>query len=271
MKSVISCWVCHKEILTMSARKFMGVASVLEELKRESDEENGFLSELEEDEIVGDLTVDGTEYILPVCQKVTKLSSLLPHEQDSLLLLDSEVEPNGSELECEDGINEEIGDEQIDTVVYHGDEESDEKCFEWTHAENNCGINPVLPDFSHSVGVQQTAKAAKTLLDVFKLFFTDQLIDELVSATNLYAEQCRSARIPSPSNRWTPVTSTELCAFFGVLIAKGIVNLPHVNDFWTSHPIMQHPWFSLVFSRDRFKQIIRYFHHIVKFSLKNLI
>ena len=51
-----------------------------------------FLSELEEDEIIGDLTVDGTEYILPVCQKLRKLSSLLPHEQDSLLLLDSEAE-----------------------------------------------------------------------------------------------------------------------------------------------------------------------------------
>ena len=63
----------------MSARKFMGVASVLQELERESDEKNGFLSELEEDKIVGDLTVDGTEYILPVCQKVTKLSSLFPH------------------------------------------------------------------------------------------------------------------------------------------------------------------------------------------------
>ena len=69
----------------------MGVASLLEELERESDEENGFSSELEEDEIIGDLTVDGTKYILPVCQKLRKLSSLLPHEQDSLLLLDSEA------------------------------------------------------------------------------------------------------------------------------------------------------------------------------------
>ena len=74
----------------------MGVASLLEELERESDEENGFSSELEEDEIIGDLTVHGTKYILPVCQKLRKLSSLLPHEQDSLLLLDSEAEPMSS-------------------------------------------------------------------------------------------------------------------------------------------------------------------------------
>ena len=101
----------------MSARKFMGVASVLEELERESDEEDGFLSELEEDEIIGDLSVDGTEYILPVCQKLRKLSSLLPREQDSLLLLDSEAEPNVNEMECDDGIDEEIGDEQIDSLT----------------------------------------------------------------------------------------------------------------------------------------------------------
>ena len=61
----------------MSASKCMGVASLLEELERESDEENGFSSELEEDEIIGDLTVDGTEYIYTTCLSKTKKAFII--------------------------------------------------------------------------------------------------------------------------------------------------------------------------------------------------
>ena len=122
-------------------------------------------------------------YILPVCQKLRKLSSLLPHEQDSLLLLESEAEPNGNELECEDGINKEIGDEQIDTVLYHGDEESAEKFFEWTHAENNI----LCYQISHSqLGFRKLQRQLK-LLWMYLLHYSFIIIELFYHFVSLFS------------------------------------------------------------------------------------
>ena len=40
----------------------------------------------------------------------------------------------------------------------------------------------------------------------------------------------------------------------------GLVNLPSVADFFSTEPILSHPWFPSVMSRDRFQQISQYFH-----------
>ena len=68
---------------------------------------------------------------------------------------------------------------------------------------------------------------------------------------------CYSA--PTPSNLWLAVSMEEMLAFLGMHIAMGIVSLPCLHDFWSTEPILQHPWFS-VMSRDHFKLILRYFH-----------
>jgi len=82
----------------------------------------------------------------------------------------------------------------------------------------------------------------------------------LVTQTNLYASQLRSAKVPSPSNRWEDVTPDEILAYLGLHIAMGIVNLPNIKDFWSTEPILQHQWFGSIMCCDRFKQILHYFH-----------
>lgn len=42
-----------------------------------------------------------------------------------------------------------------------------------------------------------------------------------------------------------------------LLIAMG---LPSISDFFSMQPILSHPWFPSILSRDRFQQINRYFH-----------
>ena len=76
----------------------------------------------------------------------------------------------------------------------------------------------------------------------------------------LYADQCRATGVPSPSNLWFAISMEEMLAFLGMHIAIGIISLPSLHDFWSTEPILQHTWFSLVMSCNRFKQILRYFH-----------
>ena len=49
-------------------------------------------------------------------------------------------------------------------------------------------------------------------------------------------------------------------AFIAVNIAMGIVNISDVKDFWCTDPILSHPWFPSVMSRDRFLQILYFLH-----------
>ena len=62
------------------------------------------------------------------------------------------------------------------------------------------------------------------------------------------------------NNCWTDVTVEEILAFFGVVIAMGVTNLPQVFDYWSTEAILSMPWYSSIFSRTSFLQISRYLH-----------
>ena len=51
-------------------------------------------------------------------------------------------------------------------------------------------------------------------------------------------------------------------AFIGMNIAMGVVSLPRLDQYWSTDPILSHPWFRTVMSRDRFREILRYIHVI---------
>ena len=85
-----------------------------------------------------------------------------------------------------------------------------------------------------------------------------EIYDELVIQTNLYANQQRA--IKGDTTTFVPITKAELMAFIGINIAMGVVSLPSLKHYWTTDPILSHSWFGSVMSRNRFSQILRYFH-----------
>lgn len=95
-------------------------------------------------------------------------------------------------------------------------------------------------------------------LACFHLFLSHEIYDELVTQTNLYADQQRAKR--RDTTAFMPITKVELMAFVGINIAMGIISLPNLKDYWTVDPILSHSWFGTVMSRNRFLQILRYFH-----------
>lgn len=95
-------------------------------------------------------------------------------------------------------------------------------------------------------------------VECFLLFMTSALHDEILAQSNLYADQQRAAK--NDQTPWTPITKEELMAFVGINIAMGIVSLPTMDDYWSTDPILSHAWFQAVFSRNRFREILRYVH-----------
>ena len=56
------------------------------------------------------------------------------------------------------------------------------------------------------------------------------------------------------------VVLEEMMAFISLNIALGIVNTSDIKDFWFPDPILSHPWFPSVMSRDRFLLILQCLH-----------
>ena len=48
--------------------------------------------------------------------------------------------------------------------------------------------------------------------------------------------------------------------YIGLNIAMGVVNLPNIQDFWTTEPILQTTWFFTVMSQIKFLTLSRYLH-----------
>ena len=99
-------------------------------------------------------------------------------------------------------------------------------------------------------------------LEIFRLFFTDELMELLVHCTNANAKKARFDPQKTPHQKtariqlWKDVSRLEMYGYFGVLIYMGIHKEPAIEDYWKkgdkyspTHPIAQY------ISRDRFQAI----------------
>ena len=85
----------------------------------------------------------------------------------------------------------------------------------------------------------------KSSIEYFSELFTDDVIEDIVFQTNLYATQ-------NDVNTTFNVSMSEMKKFIGILIYMGIVNLPAINDYWKNDTRV--PQIANVMSRDRFKK-----------------
>lgn len=119
--------------------------------------------------------------------------------------------------------------------------------------------NPNLKVPFHDVpGPQRAASGLHSPLEYLKLFFTMEIFQMIVDQTNLYYQQSQATK--KSKLPWTDVSMEEIMTFLGIVIAMGISNLPEIYDYWSTEPLMCMPWYSTIFSRNRFSQINRYLH-----------
>jgi len=105
-----------------------------------------------------------------------------------------------------------------------------------------------------------------TPLSLFKLFFTDQLIDEMVNQTNMYALQCKKSKeihlkkYPSARlNYWKDLNRDDIFVFIGLIIIMGIHKNTEYSDNWSKDPLLSTK-FSKYMPRNKFQLLQRYLH-----------
>ncbi|CAK9810345.1 PiggyBac transposable element-derived protein 4 [Anthophora quadrimaculata] len=109
----------------------------------------------------------------------------------------------------------------------------------------------------------QISSNVKEPIDFFKLFFTDELINEIVRETNNYAEKKLEGRTLSSNSIWRSwhnVTKEEFWAFIGVIINMGTMPLANLQEYWSRNNVSYVPFYSDTFTRDRFSQIFWMLH-----------
>ena len=101
----------------------------------------------------------------------------------------------------------------------------------------------------------------KAPVDFFHLMVTDQMLEEVVQQTNLYAQQFMEATNLPPKSRahlWdqTPHDLAELKKFLSLVIVMGLMHFPAIEDYWVTTWPFANNTFSSVIKRDRFTLLL---------------
>ena len=110
-------------------------------------------------------------------------------------------------------------------------------------AQQRAPQNTTAPmDFSgNTPGPKGEACGVMSPIECFRLFFPSSYIDELLFQTNLYADQQRASK--NDNSHFDPIIMEELLAFIGINVAMGVI-----YNYWSTSPILTHPWFCTIMS-----------------------
>ena len=137
--------------------------------------------------------------------------------------------------------------------------------FKWTGGNyvplaqsDNC------PKYSRHSGPIRVLDASITPLECFKLFYTEQIFQDLVDFAN---ENARRRKESDPENNkgdWKMLMMDELKVYYGLVSMKDIIKLDRDAHYW--HQGSKHfllcTRFGNVMSRDRFFQIHWYLYFV---------
>ncbi|KAM7315674.1 piggyBac transposable element-derived protein 4-like [Ixodes scapularis] len=126
---------------------------------------------------------------------------------------------------------------------------------------------PDFPDVAFTVsdpGSQVGSSNLGSELEFFQLFFTDELIGEIVQETNRHAHEkissMDSLAEQSIWKSWEDVSVEEFKAFLGVLMNMALNPKPDVKEYFSQEILKKMPFFPVVFTRTRFLQIFWMLH-----------
>jgi hypothetical protein len=99
--------------------------------------------------------------------------------------------------------------------------------------------------------------------DVYCHFIDEELWEFMAQETNRFAIQFLTGNEPSVKSRskdWLPTTANEMKKFVGIMICMGLVQLPHINLYWSKNPLYGNPLIKQTMPRDRFLLLKKFWH-----------
>ena len=128
-----------------------------------------------------------------------------------------------------------------------------DNCTLWSSTLNPVTIKP----FRSPVG--PTIPISASPLEVFQLFFSEDLMENIVRECNRYASQVMG---DEKFQEWRAMNVDKLKAFLGFVILMAIIHLPSTDDYWRRDPFMHYTLIADRISCDRFRELSRYLHFV---------
>lgn len=100
-------------------------------------------------------------------------------------------------------------------------------------------------------------------VSLYKLFFTDNILEMIIQETNKYAAQCLNNSLSSSKGHqqvWQPVTRDEINTFIGILLIMGVVQLSEIRLYWSNKRMYTNARIKNAMKRDRFLAILKFLH-----------
>jgi len=134
---------------------------------------------------------------------------------------------------------------------------SDEEVDEWSSFDNP----PVLESFLGRRGLNSNVHCPQTVSDAIELFIGDDLFEYFVNESNRYYHQnSHNYKLYKKSGKWKNITLKEMKKFLGLIMLMGQVRKDIRDEYWSTEPTTETPYFAKTMSRDRFRQIWKAWH-----------
>lgn len=154
--------------------------------------------------------------------------------------------------------NQNLSSDDDESIGYQGD-----TC-NWRPLDGEADNDVPFPDYDTEDAIADWDIEDLSSLEVFRLFLTDDILEDIVRETNRYALQClqKDLRPKSRARKWKPTTGPEILKFLGIIIIMGIVNLPDIHFYWSEkkNDIYNVPLIKSAMPRDRFLLLLRFVH-----------
>lgn len=128
----------------------------------------------------------------------------------------------------------------------------------WSTQVDNTHI--LINKFQNNEGPVHNLPPGSPCVSYFKLFFTDEMAEEIRLNTNKYANFVFKST-GSIDKLWTPIESiSEIWATISVIFIMGIMKFPDLAHYWSSHPALGNDMIKKMMPRNRFQKILQYLH-----------
>ena len=126
-------------------------------------------------------------------------------------------------------------------------------------------------NFVGDPGVKVVTPDTTSSLSVFKIFFSDKLIQYIAHATSTYTEIIISSphvqeRLENTKKRflklWKPVSLYEMWVYIAVILSMGIIKNPQYSLYWSKNHLFNTPIFPCLMQRNRCVQIRQMLHFL---------
>ena len=131
--------------------------------------------------------------------------------------------------------------------------------FDWKATKDFVSPN-LNKDFLEVSGPSRNVPKDGSPADIFSLFFSNGILETIARETNRYHKAMGGSNNKERYTRWKDVTTDEIRAFLGVLLAMGMTKISETRDYWRKTSFSHVPWFGSVFTRGRFQDILDSLH-----------